>query len=251
MIWAVDIGNSRVVSGCLKDKVVLERDAMDTSQLSSQSEALKWAKRLQRLSPVRGFVVSSVVPKVDGNVRETIRKVTGKAPFFVDARKNAGIPIHYRKRSEVGADRIMNSLAARELYGAPVIVVDYGTATTFDVVDSQGAYCGGVILAGIGLSVKALHEHTAKLPLIDFSPVEKPIGTTTQEGIRSGLYYGTLGATREILLRLRKQLGKVAPAIATGGWCSHFVDTHVFHHIEPDLTLIGMSLLWRKIHAQH
>jgi type III pantothenate kinase len=251
MIWAVDIGNSSTVSGCMKERVVLERDSIPTRQLMSLSGAGKWVKRLQRLARVDDFIVSSVVPTVDGKVRKAIHQATGKAPFRVDARKNAGIPVHYRNRSEVGADRVMNSLAARELYGAPIIVVDYGTATTFDVVDIHGAYCGGVILAGIGLSVKALHEQTAKLPLIDFTPVDRPIGTTTQEGIRSGLYYGTLGATREILLRLRKQLGRVAPAVATGGWCSHFADTHVFHHIEPDLTLIGMSILWRKLHAQH
>jgi type III pantothenate kinase len=248
MFWAVNIGNTRAVSGWMQGLKVLKRNVAETSQLWTDSGALHWAKSLQKIGKGKGFIVSSVVPPVDVKVRKAIRKVSGHAPHWLNVQKNPGIAIRYRKPSEVGTDRIANSVAAKALYGAPVIVVDYGTGTTFDIVDSKGAYRGGVILPGIGVSLKALYRYTAKLPLVSFEPVQNPIGTTTKDGIRSGLYFGTLGATREILLRVRKQLGVVAPAVATGGWCGHFRDTHIFKHIEPDLTLIGLSLLWRKSH---
>lgn len=249
MFWAVNIGNTRAMSGWMEGHKVLKKNIVETAQLWTESGALKWAKNLRRAGKEEGFVVSSVVPPVDANVRKALRKVSGRAPQWLDVRKNPGIAIRYRKPSEVGADRIANSVAAKALYGAPVVVVDYGTGTTFDIVDSKGAYRGGVILPGIGVSLKALYRYTAKLPLVSFEAVRNPIGTTTRDGIRSGLYFGTLGATREILLRIRKQLGVVAPAVATGGWCKHFKDSHIFHHIEPDLTLIGLSLLWEKSRA--
>ena len=232
----------------MKDTQVLKKKTIKTSVLRTDSGALRWIKTLQKTGLGEGFIVSSVVPPVDGFIRKAVRKVSGRVPFFVDPRKTPGISIHYRKPAEVGADRIVNSLAARELFGAPVIVVDYGTATTFDVVDAQGAYRGGAILAGIGMTLKALNDQTAKLPLVTFAKARNPIGTMTREGIRSGIYYGSIGATREILLRIRKQLGKVAPAIATGGWCEAFRDTPIFHRIEPDLTLIGLALIWKKNH---
>jgi type III pantothenate kinase len=251
MFWAVNIGNSRAVSGWMRDRKVLKKAAVETGQLTTDSGALRWARSLRKTGLGNGLIVSSVVPSVDLKVKKAVRGVFGKNPHWLDARKNPGIPVRYRKPAEVGADRIANSVAAKALFGAPVIVVDYGTGTTFDIVDSRGAYRGGVILPGIGLSLKALHDFTAKLPLVSFEPVRNPIGTTTRDGIRSGLYFGTLGATREILLRIRKQLGVVAPAVATGGWCAHFKDLHIFKHIEPDLTLIGLSILWRESHEEH
>jgi type III pantothenate kinase len=249
MFWAIDIGNSRVVAGFMKDTQVLKKKIVKTSVLKTESGALRWIKSLQKTGSGEGFIISSVVPQADGSVRKAVQKVSGRVPLFVDPQNTPGIAIHYRKPAEVGADRIVNSLAARELFGAPVIVVDYGTATTFDVVDAQGDYRGGAILAGIGMTLKALRDQTAKLPLVTFAKAGNPIGTMTREGIRSGIHYGSIGATREILLRIRKQLGKVAPAIATGGWCEIFRDTHIFQNIEPDLTLIGLALIWRKQHA--
>jgi type III pantothenate kinase len=187
-----------------------------------------------------------VVPRTDENVRKALSETFQKPPLFVDVRRDPGLPVHYKNPTEIGADRVINSLAARKLYGAPVIVVDYGTATTFDIVDSQGGYHGGVILPGGGISLQALHEKTAKLPLVPFAKVKNPIGLTTQEGILSGIYFGTLGATREILRGIRKQLRRQAPAVATGGWCEVFRGTTLFRRINPDLTLIGLSLYWNE-----
>jgi type III pantothenate kinase len=187
-----------------------------------------------------------VVPGVDKNIKKVLWEVFKKAPVFVDVKGDPGMPIHYKNKAEIGADRVVNALAAKALYGAPVIVVDYGTATTFDIVDSRGGYKGGVILPGVGISLQALHEKTAKLPLVSFAKVKYPIGLSTREGIRSGIYFGTLGATREILAGIRRQLGRPAPAVATGGWCGVFRGTALYRHINPDLTLIGLSLYWNE-----
>jgi type III pantothenate kinase len=246
MLIAVDIGNSRTVSGQLRGQKVLRRSAIPTRNLRTLSQARRWAQALKKAWGGPDTVVSSVVPGVDSNVKRALREAFQVAPLFVDVKKDPGLPVHYKKPSEIGADRVVNALAAKTLYGAPVIVVDYGTATTFDIVDAQGGYKGGVILPGVGISLQALHEKTAKLPLIPFAKVNKPIGLTTQEGIRSGIYFGTRGATREILQGIRKQLGKAAPAVATGGWCGVFRGSPIFRHINPDLTLIGLFLYWNE-----
>ena len=246
MLIGVDIGNSRTVSGKLSGKKVLKRTALPTRELRSYPRARRWARSLRKALGGPDTVVSSVVPGVDGNVKRALKEIFHKAPIFVDVKGDPGIPIHYKNKSEIGADRVVNALAAKALYGAPVIVVDYGTATTFDIVDSRGGYKGGVILPGVGISLLALHEKTAKLPLVLFARVKHPIGLSTREGIRSGIYFGTLGATREILKGIRKQLGRSAPAVATGGWCEFFRGTSLFHHIDPDLTLVGLSLYWNE-----
>jgi len=165
-------------------------------------------------------------------------------------RPDLGIAVRIQKPKEVGADRVVNSLAARHLYGAPVIVVDYGTGTTFDVVDPRGAYAGGVIVPGIGMSLKAMHDQTAKLPLVKFAKVRRTIGRNTADAIRSGIYFGTMGETREILARLRAELrAPRCPAVATGGWCRVFEGSGLFKKIEPDLTLMGMALFLEKNRA--
>jgi type III pantothenate kinase len=248
MLVAVDIGNSRTVTGKILDRKVLDRSALPTRVLFSISRARQWAKALRKSWGEGNTAVSSVVPGVDSNVRKALREAFKIDPLFVDVKRDPGIPVRYKHPSEIGADRVVNALAARELYGAPVIVVDYGTATTFDIVDPKGGYHGGVIHPGVGISLQALHEKTAKLPLVSFAKVHHPIGLTTQEGIRSGIYFGTVGATREILRGIRRQLRHAAPSVATGGWCEVFRGAKLFRHINPDLTLLGLALYWDERH---
>lgn len=249
MIWAIDIGNTRTVSGLMRGNDAVRHDAEPTARLRTRAGARAWSARLKRLGRSEGVVVSSVVPGVDAFVREALKASFGLSPLFVRANPGLGLEVLYKRPAEVGADRLMNSLAARELYGAPIIVVDYGTATTFDVVDARGRYQGGVILPGIGTSLTALHQYTAKLPSVTFKKVSRAIGRTTKDAMRSGVYHGAVGQTREILLAVRKEMGKVAPAVATGGWCHLFEDSGLFEHISPDLTLQGMALHWRNHHG--
>ena len=180
------------------------------------------------------MIVASVVPAVDKAVRNSIQRYFGWKPVFVRADGRLGIAVNVKKPSQVGADRLANAVAAKEIYGAPAIVVDYGTGTTFDVVDKKGAYCGGAILPGLGISLRALHDFTAKIPLVKFERDKVAIGRTTEEAVRSGIYHGAIGTTRELLLKIRKELGEEAPAIATGGWCGAFKKSRLFQRIEPE-----------------
>jgi type III pantothenate kinase len=249
MIWAVLIGNTRTVCALMRGSAILKKEIVLTATLKSVSVARLWAEKLQKISKVEGIVVASVVPPVDKNIERVLKQAFDLTPHFVTHKTPMGVKVKLKKPAQVGADRLANAVAAIELYGSPVIVVDYGTGTTFDVVNKEGAYFGGAILPGLGISVRALHEFTAKIPLVKFEKVKFAIGRTTEEAVRSGVYHGAIGTTKELLLNIRKELKKNAPAIATGGFCEVFKDTGLFKHVEPDLTLKGIAVIWRKIHA--
>lgn len=246
MIWAVLIGNTRCVSALMKGTRVVKRHIVPTDSLKRESGA--WAKVLRKKSNADGVILASVVPPVDGAAKKAILKAFGFRPEFITAESRLGIRVKVKKPAQVGADRLANAVAAVEFYGAPSIVVDFGTGTTFDVVDKSGAYCGGAILPGVGISLRALHDFTAKIPLVQFEPVRYAIGRSTEEAVRSGIYHGAIGTTRELLSKIREELGVTAPAVATGGWCRVFKGTRIFPHVEPDLTLKGLALIWRRSH---
>jgi len=249
VIWAILIGNTRAVAALMKGRKVLKKHVVPTGKLRSGRAAVFWAKKLRKISNAKGSIVASVVPPVDRNVRAALRNAFGSDPSFVTNGPKLGIKVRVKKPGQVGADRLANAVAAKELFGCPSIVVDYGTGTTFDVVDEKGAYCGGAILPGLGISLRALNEYTAKIPKVRFEKARSAIGRTTEEAVRSGIYHGAIGTTRELLSRIRGELGGRAPAIATGGFSVHFKDSGLFKGIEPDLTLWGLSLIWRNYHA--
>jgi type III pantothenate kinase len=249
MIWAVLIGNTRAVAALMKGTRALQRHIVPTQSFRKASFDLKWAKSLHQKSKAEGVIVASVVPWVDARLRRAFREAFGLYPVFIGHQSKLGIQVKVKKPAQVGADRLANAVAAQELYGAPSIVVDFGTGTTFDVLDRSGAYCGGAILPGIGTSLRALHEFTAKIPVVKFEPISFAVGKTTEEAVRSGVYHGAVGTTRELLTRIREEVGSRAPAVATGGWCRVFEKTKLFHRIEPDLTLKGLALIWQSQHA--
>jgi len=248
-LWALLIGNPRAVAGLMRGNRVLKRWVVPTDSLRTRAGATTWARRIRRISSAQGLFVANVVPSLRKPIRTALLQTFGSNPEFVEGGKGVGIAAIVPHPSQVGADRLANAAAARELYGGPVIVVDYGTGTTFDVVDRRGRYCGGAILPGLGISLRALHQFTAKIPLVEFKRVRRAIGRTTEEAVRSGLYHGAIGTTRELLARIRGELGVMAPAVATGGWSYVFRNTKLFYEIEPDLTLIGLSVIWRDRHA--
>src|SRR5438034_10489596 len=156
---------------------------------------------------ISGIIISSVVPPLDSTLREVCETYFHTKPLFVEPGVKTGMPVHYDNPSEVGADRIVNGVAAFEKYGGPCVVVDFGTATTFDAVSKKGEYLGGVIAPGIGISAQALFEHTARLPLVDIRQPAKVIGTNTVASIQAGLFFGYLGLVDGILERLIGELG--------------------------------------------
>ena len=158
-----------------------------------------------------------------------------------------GMPILYESPREVGADRIVNAVAAFEAYGGPCIVVDFGTATTFDAVSAKGEYLGGVICPGIGISAEALFQHAAKLPRVDIVKPKAVIGRNTVGSMQAGLFYGYLGLVEGLVTRMRAELGAEAKAIATGGLAPLLLtDSTVVDHVDPLLTLTGLRILFER-----
>jgi type III pantothenate kinase len=196
---------------------------------------------------VRGIIISSVVPPMDSTLREVCERYFHLDPLFVEPGIKTGMPVHYDNPAEVGADRIVNGVAAFEKYGGPCIVVDFGTATTFDAVSKKGEYMGGVIAPGIGISAHALFEHTARLPLVDIRQPSKIIGTNTVASIQSGLFFGYLGLVDGILERLLEQMGPDTNVLATGGQAKLIGDHSKYIKTVDDLlTLDGLRIIWER-----
>src|SRR6478609_2825788 len=228
MLLVIDVGNTNTVLG------VFASDGKGAAPVESQGEptykrlAANWRVATSRTSTVdeygvlfrnlfsmaglkaegiHGIVISSVVPPLDPVLRQVCERYFNLRPLFIEPGVKTGMPVHYDNPAEVGADRIVNAVAAFDKYGGPCVVVDFGTATTFDAVSAKGEYMGGVIAPGIGISAQALFEHTARLPLVDIRRPAKLIGTNTVGSIQSGMFFGYLGLVDGILERLIGELG--------------------------------------------
>ena len=236
MILAIDIGNTNIVSGLFDGEKLVKTERFETSG--------KINFRLKTY-PIDEVVISSVVPSLDRRVEKTVKQLFGVRPYFVSADTFKGLmPIKLRKLKEIGADRLVNVYAAQKKFGKPLIVIDFGTATTFCAVDKKGAYLGGAIAPGVNLSRSSLHEKTAKLPLIDLKFPKKIIGDSTVSAMQSGIFWGYVGITEKMVCLFKEKLGKNTKVIATGGLAGIIADkTDIIDAIEPNLTLIGLKMI--------
>lgn len=249
MILCIDVGNSHIYGGVFDGDDIKLR-FRHTSKASTSDELgifLKSVLRENNCSPdaIKQIGICSVVPQVDYSLRSACVKYFSTDPFLLQAGVKTGLNIKYRNPVEVGADRIANAIAATHSYpNQNIIVIDFGTATTFCVVTAQKGYLGGAILPGVRLSVEALSKNTAKLPSVEIIKTETVVGRSTIESIQSGVYYGVLGACRELIQRINKEAfdGKNALVLATGGFASLFDKQDLYDYLVPDLVLQGIRL---------
>jgi type III pantothenate kinase len=250
LLLVVDAGNTTTVFGIFRGTDLVEsfRLSTDTDRTSDEYGAMLSILLDRRgVDPrrVADVVVSSVVPPLQPTLVRLARDFFGRRPFFVEPGIRTGMPIRYDNPTEVGADRIVNAVAARELCGAPVVVVDFGTATTFDVVNGKGEYAGGIIAPGILISAEALFAHASRLYRVDLQAPERLIGRNTASAMQAGIFYGYVGLVDGILERLRAEIPGLEQIVATGGQAELIAaaSRHI-GRVEPLLTLAGL----RRIH---
>ncbi len=245
MLLAVDVGNTQTVVGLYEGERLGEHWRLATERSRTGDELGVLLGGLLDLDAVDGICLASTVPAL-AREWELVAERWAEAPLLaVGPGVKTGIPIRYDDPREVGPDRIVNSVAAKERYGAPVIVVDFGTSTNFDVVSPAGEYVGGVLAPGIEISMDALFARAARLVKVDYTAPETVIGKTTVHGLQSGLVYGFAGQVDGIVAAIRRELQSEAPAVATGG-LADLVAPHssAIGRVDPYLTLDGLRLVW-------
>ena len=252
MLLVIDAGNSNTSLGVFEEEHLVAHWRLTTDRSRTVDEYGVQARNLFDLAKIdfrsiHAIAIASVVPPLNYTLKtmaETYFKVN---PLFIDHSSNTGLTILYEPPSDVGADRIVDAVAAIETYGAPCIVVDFGTATTFDVVDEQSRYIGGLICPGITISSDALFQRAAKLPRVDIRRPPQVIGSSTTAAMQSGLYYGYTGLVDGILRRIIAELGATPVVIATGGLAALIAsDSEYISTVDETLTLEGLRLLYQR-----
>ncbi len=258
MLLAIDVGNTNIVLGVFEGTRLTHSWRLATLRERTADEVgilvtHLFGNNTVPIDRVTGIILSSVVPPLTRTMEEMAERYFGHTPLTVDPGTNTGMPVLYSPASDVGADRVVNGVAAYEAYGrpteSPVIVVDFGTATTFDAISAAGEYLGGVICPGIGISADALFQRAARLPRVDVRKPPAVIGDTTVTSMQSGLFFGYVSMVDGIVTRMRTELDRErrSACIATGGMADIIAsETTVIERVDPDLTLQGLRLIWER-----
>ncbi|MBT3312663.1 MAG: type III pantothenate kinase [Desulfobacterales bacterium] len=254
MLLVIDVGNTNMVIGVFDGDNLIKDWRIRTERNRTADEFGVLASNLItgsgiNMIDIKKTVISSVVPPVAAALDLFCKKYFSHAPIWVDAKSSANMPILYTNPDEVGADRIVNSIAAYEKYKTSLIVIDFGTATTFDAISSKGEYIGGAITPGIMISADALFMKASKLPRVDLmTPPEKVIGRDTLSSIKSGIIYGCASLVDGMVKRMSEEMGSNPKIIATGGLAEIIKNiSGTIESIEPDLTLEGLKIISNNI----
>lgn len=256
MLLTIDAGNTNIVFAVFEGATLKGawRAASDARRTKDEYGFMlqHWLQDAGlKKTAIKNAIIASVVPDLDFTLKSLCRQQCAVDPLFVGQNNlDLGIKVLLPRPHEVGADRLVNAVAASQLYALPLVIIDFGTATTFDLVDEQG-YRGGVIAPGINLSLEALHRAAAKLPRVNVDKPPQVIGSTTIEAMQSGVYWGYIGLIEGLIARIRDEYkarsDKKLTVIATGGLSPLFQHgTHVIQHIDMDLTLTGLRLIFEK-----
>ena len=259
MLLAIDVGNTNIVLGVFEGDRLTCSWRLATYRERTADELGMMTTALFRhggidTGKIDGIILASVVPPLTGMMRDMAVRYFGREPFVVDGTSHTGMAVLYEPPSDVGADRVVNGVAAFELYGrpagTPTIVVDFGTATTFDAISKAGEYLGGVICPGIQISADALFQRAARRPKVDVRKPARVVGRTTVGSIQAGLFFGYVDMVIGIVRRMRDELagaGGAVATVATGGTAAIIADeAGGIDTVNPDLTLIGLRIIWER-----
>ncbi len=251
MLLALDIGNTNTVIGVYKNSKLLEHWRLETKKERTSDEFGIFLKELFQFahlsfSEIKGVVVASVVPPLDFAIERMCQRYLHLKPLWLTYKTRTLIKIKLDHPKELGADRIANAVSGFKKYGGPLIIVDFGTATTFDYISSRAEYLGGMIAPGIAISNEALFEKASKLPHVEIRKPRHAIGRNTIDSMQAGIYFGYVGMVDEIVKRMMKEIrGKKPKVIATGGFTSLIVpDSKTIQKVDPFLTLEGLKMIY-------
>lgn len=252
MLLAIDIGNTNTVLGLYRDNILVQSWRINTDKARTVDEYAIVIHDLFRLSDIHfndigDVIISCVVPSLLQTFEQLCRRYFQKKPQVVGPGIKTGMPIHYDNPKEVGADRIVNAVAAFERYRRSLIIVDFGTATTFDVISPKGEYLGGAIAPGVGISAEALFERASKLPRVEIARPAQVIAKTTVSSMQSGIFFGYVGLVDGIVVRMKNELREQPLVVATGGLAPLIAESSkTIDEVAPDLTLEGLRIIHNR-----